>query len=198
MFKGLKRAFSSWLSSSNETTEAENSSTRLRPSGKPIVVAPTNIPTGRAESISSKTSVSSIILLVVENVAKRFRRRLPSSDHITMTGDRNPTMAGNSTNDAGIHQDNWDPYAYFPNSQGKVYHVWDNEDGKKYKEDRYTLTWFELNQKKQEEKSQNDAENQRRTRPRATPRYKSKFPYMINRMTSVESSASMTIDKHQI
>ncbi|KAL0058101.1 hypothetical protein AAF712_015235 [Marasmius tenuissimus] len=93
--------------------------------------------------------------------------------------DLNPGPVGNQQwgLDAGIHQDNWDPYAYFPDSQGKVYHVWDNEDvGKKYKEDRYTLTWFEQNQKKQEEKSQNNAENQRRTRPRTTPRYKSKFP----------------------
>ncbi|KAK1218118.1 hypothetical protein PQX77_019196, partial [Marasmius sp. AFHP31] len=23
---------------------------------------------------------------------------------------------------------NWDPYSYFPNGQGKVFHVWDNEE----------------------------------------------------------------------
>ncbi|KAL0056906.1 hypothetical protein AAF712_016479 [Marasmius tenuissimus] len=79
----------------------------------------------------------------------------------------NPGLAGEQQwgLDVGIHQDNWDPYIHFPDSQGRIHHVWENNEvGERYRTDPYTQSW------NQEQQKAPDGENNDLAKPRTRPR----------------------------
>ncbi|KAK1228155.1 hypothetical protein PQX77_008812 [Marasmius sp. AFHP31] len=101
---------------------------------------------------------------VVEDVDKQALSLLEDAMFLP---DLNPGPPGQQQwgLDVGIHQDNWDPYVQFPDHQGRVYHVWENEDfGENYKHDAYTESW-----KRDKQAAANADVSTRRTRPRPTP-----------------------------
>ncbi|KAK1228193.1 hypothetical protein PQX77_008770 [Marasmius sp. AFHP31] len=83
--------------------------------------------------------------------------------------DLNPGLAGQQQwgLDVGIHQDNWDPYIHFPDSQGRINHVWENgEVGEKYRTDPYTQSWNQESEQRKATDGESNDLSKRRTRPR--------------------------------